>query len=104
MDIGPIDGISVIIQTAVREGPQRLGLLLEFLLDPLPFAVAQKRAETARIQVIQDGYQETIVELERVRKLLSDLPDAIDELQENWRTIGIGMVIITVSNSLINKF
>lgn len=84
MYIGPINGIPVIIQAAVREGPQRLGLFLQFLLNPLPFAVAQKRAEPARVQMVEDGYEETIVELEGVGELLRDLPDAVDEVQENW--------------------
>lgn len=87
--VGPIDWIPVIIQPAVRERPERFGLLLQFLLNPFPFAVAQKRAESARVQVVQDGNQEAIVELERVGKLLRYLPDAVDELQENRRTVSV---------------
>lgn len=83
VNVGPINGIPVIIQTAVRERPQRFGLLLELVLNPLPFAVAQKRAEPARVQMVENRYQEAIIELEGVGKLLRDLPDAVDKLQEN---------------------
>lgn len=36
-----------------------------FLLDALPFRVVQERAEAARVQVIQDENEVSLVKLER---------------------------------------
>lgn len=100
VDVGPVNGITVIVQTTVRKRPQRFGLLLEFILNPFTFAIAQKGAESTRVQVVQDGDQEAIVEFERVGELLRDLPDAVDELQEDGGTIRVRMMIVAVSYSL----
>lgn len=69
-------------------------------MNPLPFAVTQERAESTRVQVVQNSYQEAIVELECVGELLRYLPDTVDELEENGGTIGVRMMIITVSYPL----
>lgn len=58
-------------------------------MNTFAFAVAQKRAESARIEVIQYGYQEAVVEFKSVGELLRDLPDAVDELEKNWGTISV---------------
>lgn len=41
------------------------------------------------------------IKLESVWELLRNLPDAINELQKNWGTICVAMMIITMAHSLV---
>lgn len=50
--------------------------------------------------MIQNGNEEVVVELEGIRELLGYLPDTVDELQENGRTICVRMVIISMADPL----
>lgn len=51
--------------------------------------------------MIQHGDQQMFVKLECVWELLTDLPDTVDELQEDRRTIRIRMVTVSVSDALL---
>lgn len=51
--------------------------------------------------MIQNGDKEMLVKFEGMRELLAHLPNAIDKLQKNGRSIGIGMMIVTVANALL---
>lgn len=61
---------------------RQTNIFLTFL-NPFPFTITQKCAKSAGIQMIQYGYEEAIVELEGIGKLLGDLPHAVHELQKH---------------------
>lgn len=62
--------------------------------------VAEECPEAARVKVVEDCDEEVVVELERVGELVRDLPDAVDELQKDGRTVGVRVVVIAVSDTL----
>lgn len=51
--------------------------------------------------MVENGDQKVLVEFECVWKLIAHLPNAIDELQKHRRTIGIGMMIVTVTDAML---
>lgn len=53
--------------------------------------------------MVQNGDQKMFVELKGVRKLLSDLPNAIDELQKHRGSIRVAVMVVAVPHSLLHK-
>jgi len=50
--------------------------------------------------MVQYRDEEVFIEFESVGELASNLPHAIDKLEENRGTVSIGMPIISMANSL----
>lgn len=50
--------------------------------------------------MIKYGNQKMFVEFKSARELLGDLPNAVNELKENWRSISIGMMFVSMSHPL----
>jgi len=64
--------------------------------EPLSLAVAQEGAELAGEDVVVDGDQEVLVELEGRGKLGHELPHAVQELGEDGRSLlGISCQVTT---------
>lgn len=70
---------------------------------PLALHIAQERAESARIQMVEYRDQKVFVELERVWELFRHLPHAVDELQKHRRSIRVRVVVVAVSDALQSK-
>ena len=51
--------------------------------------------------MIQNGDEKMFVEFKRMWILLHHLPNTVDKLQKDWRSIGIGMMIVTMTDSLL---
>lgn len=96
-----IQRIPVLITGRVDERPEGDGCPFQIRLPAFPFCVEEERAEATGVQVIQHGDQQMFVKLECVWELLTDLPDTVDELQEDRRTIRIRMVTVSVSDALL---
>ena len=50
--------------------------------------------------MVQYEGQKVFVELERKGKLLGDLPDTVDELQEDWGSIIVGVFVFAVTDTM----
>ena len=55
------------------------------------------------VQVIQNGDQEVLVELEGIRELFRHLPHTVYELNEDGRSLVIPVVLVTVTNALCRQ-
>ena len=66
----------------------------------LSLRVVEECAKEARVEVVQYGDEEVLVELESVWKLARDLPNAVDELEEHGRSVSIRVTVVTVTDSL----
>lgn len=44
--------------------------------------------------------EKTVVELKSVGKLLCDLPNTVDKLEEYWRPVSVGVIVVPVADSL----
>ena len=80
--------------------PQGLCFLHHPVLPPYLVAVVEKRSKKARVEVVQHRRQEVLVELERVGKLFRDLPDAVDELQEDGGPVRVVVLVVAVADPL----
>lgn len=70
-------------------------------LNTFTFSIVQKCAEPTRIQMIQNRNEKMFVEFKCMWILFAHLPNAIDKLQKDGRAIRIRMMIVTVSNSML---
>lgn len=70
-------------------------------LRPFTFTVEQKCAKATRVQMVENGDQEILIEFKCVRKLFAHLPHTVDELQKHRRPIGIGMMIVAVTDAML---
>lgn len=104
--VAPAEGAVVVqrveehLSLVVDETPERLGELPDAVLLPLLVAVVQKGAEETRVEVVQYEGQEVLVELERVGKLVGDLPHAVDELQEDRRPIVVVVLVLAMTHTV----
>lgn len=64
------------------------------------FTVAQESAKATTVELVDDRQQESIVELDASRELLSHLPNAVDELQEDGRPLRIVVFALAMADSL----
>lgn len=118
-----IQWISILITWRIYKWPQWNGVLFELciikwidsleiwnvtvkgktltLLDTLPFGIAQKCTKSARVQMIQNGDEKMFVEFKRMRILLHHLPNTVDKLQKDGRSIGIRMMVVSMADSLL---
>ena len=54
----------------------------------------------APVEMVQDGYQEVFVKLKGIRELLRHLPDTVNELNEDGRSLVVTVVLVTMTNAL----
>lgn len=62
--------------------------------------VVEECSKEAGVEVVKDCDEHVLSELEGMRKLPLDLPDAIHKLKEDWRAVSILVAIISMANSL----
>ncbi len=70
------------------------------MLAPFFVAVEQESAEQTGVEMIEYESEEVLVELEAMRELIGDLPDAVDELEENWRAVIVVVLVYAVADAV----
>lgn len=70
---------------------------------PIKLPVAEESAEATWVKVVEYSNEELLVELEGAGELLGDLPHAVDELHEHRWSVRVRVVLVSVSDSLLNK-
>ena len=64
--------------------PERYRRLSEARLLSFGFTVHHKSSIPARIDMLKDAPEQVLIELKKTLKLLSQLPDTVEKLNENW--------------------
>ena len=82
---------------AVDEAPEGLRVAHYAVLPPFALRVVEEGAEEAGVEVVEQEREEVLVELERVRELVGDLPHAVDELQEHGRSVVVVVLVDAVA-------
>merc|ERR1719323_809352 len=85
---------------AVDEAPEGLRVAGDAVLPPLTLRVVEEGAEEAGVEVVEQEGEEVLVELEGVRELVGDLPNAVDELQKHRRPVVVVVLVNAVADAV----
>ena len=70
------------------------------LINSFFLAVVEKSAKLASVHVLENGEEEFLVEFKDFRILLHYLPDAVDELEKDGRSVLVRVFVTSMAHSL----
>ena len=74
-------------------------MTVTYVFLALALRVHEEGAVLARVHVVEYVGEERLVELEALRLQLHELPHAVDELHENGRAVGVGVLVGAVADA-----
>ncbi len=95
----------LLVLPGVDEGPQRdrASGQGQRLAEPFPFRVSKEGSISTVVEFIDEGDEQSLVELEGAGELLHELPHAVDEHQEDGSLHASGTDVATPSAKLMPK-
>lgn len=68
--------------------------------NPLPLSVKKEGPKAARVEMVDDGDEQSLVELEGGWELLLQLPHAVHPLDEHRRAVRVRVTLVAVADAL----